>query len=370
MPGHDYYDVLHVPPHASDEEIQSAYRALAKRYHPDMDLPSASVEMMKLINEAYATLSDGERRRRYDARRLKNRPAEGASRGAPPSRRSQPGSCAWSDATPGPGAGRRFPDGRLRGQLRSGLRGSRQCQGYVVTLPEYYIGIYPVTVAQYAAFVRATERRSIAWSSRSHSFDPTELADPQVIARLDRTWQHPFGKDSTLIGKTEHPVMIVTWYDALAFCGWASQITGAAVRLPTAAEWQKAARGTDGRCYPWGNAPAAHPGLCNCRADGRREDTTPVGAFSPAGDSPYGCADMLGNVWEWTSTRTRNKVGTVRFGQPYRADDGREDLGSRDFRLLMGGSFLSTCSSMSCATERDQWPFWARDTGFRICVTP
>ena len=67
---------------------------------------------------------------------------------------------------------------------------------------------------------------------------------------------------------------------------------------------------------------------------------------------------MLGNVWEWTSTRTRNKEGTVHFGQLYHADDGREDLGSRDFRLLMGGSFVFTCSSMSCETERDQWPFW------------
>jgi formylglycine-generating enzyme required for sulfatase activity len=365
--GHDYYEVLHVPSHASDEEIQSAYRALAKRYHPDTDLPSASVEMMKLINEAHATLSDGERRRRYDARRLKNRPRK-VRRGE--RRRAAERSLDLAPGLTLPLVLVPAGDFLMGGCVDDPAPADRgRLKGYGVTLPEYYIGVYPVTVAQYAAFVHATERLSIAWSSRSHSFDPTEIADPQVIARLDRTWQHPFGKDSSLVGKMEHPVMIVTC-DALAFCGWASQITGAAVRLPTAAEWQKAARGTDGRCYPWGDAPAAHPGLCNCRVDGRREDTTPVGAFSPAGDSPYGCADMLGNVWEWTSTSTRNKEGTVHFGQPYRADDGREDLGSRDFRLLMGGSFLSTCSSMSCETERDQWPFWARDTGCRICVTP
>ena len=264
VPGHDYYEVLHVPPHASDEEIQSAYRALAKRYHPDTDLPSASVEMMKLINEAYATLSDGERRRRYDARRLKNRPRKvhrgERRRAADRSLDLAPGLTLPLVRVP---AGD-FLMGGCADRFDPAPADRDKSKSYVVTLPEYYIGVYPVTVAQYAAFVRATERLSIAWSSRSHSFDPTELADPQVIARLDRTWQHPFGKDSTLVGKMEHPVMIVTWYDALAFCGWASQITGAAVRLPTAAEWQKAARGTDGRCYPWGNAPAAHPGLCNC----------------------------------------------------------------------------------------------------------
>jgi formylglycine-generating enzyme required for sulfatase activity len=233
-----------------------------------------------------------------------------------------------------------------------------------------------VTVVQYAAFAEATGRLSTSWTRHATCFDPTELDDPQTIARHDRTWRHPFGEKSTLAGKEEHPVMVVTWHDALAFCEWAGRITGAAVRLPSAAEWQKAARGPDGRCYPWGNEPAAHPGLCNCLAgDGRdaprrQGDTTPVGAFSPEGDSPYGCADMLGNVWEWTSTRSGSREGAVRFGHPYRAGDGREDPDSRDTRVLMGGSFLSAGRSLCCAAERDQGPFWARDTGFRVYVTP
>ena len=376
MPGHDYYEVLKVSQDASNEVIQSAYRALVKQYHPDTGLPSASVEMMKLINEAYTMLSDAKCRRRYDAGRLKNRSRKVC--------RDEHRRAADRHLDLAPGLTLplvRVPAGNfLMGGYEDGCDPLGQDRGrskpYVLTLPEYYIGVYPVTVAEYAAFAQATERLSTPWVRRSHSFDPTELGDPQVIAHLDRTWQYPFGKDSPRVGKKEYPVMVITWYDALAFCGWASQVTGAAVRLPTAAEWQKAARGPDGRCYPWGNAPAAHPGLCNCqaaggRADrGRREDTTPVGAFSPAGDSPYGCSDMLGNVWEWTSTRSRSKDGAILFGQPYRADDGREDLGGRDFRLLMGGSFLSLCRSVCCAAERDQGPFWARDTGFRVCVTP
>ena len=380
MPGSDFYEVLQVPPDASDEVIRAAYRALAKQYHPDTGLPSASVGLMKRINEAYAVLSDDKRRRRYDARRLVNRPREarrpGRFRAADRTLDLAPGLAISLVRVP---AGDFLMGGCAEQCDRRGLKHGRS-KLYAVTLPEYYIGVYPVTVAQYAAFAEATGRLSTSWTRHSHSFDPTELADPQVIARHDRTWRHPFGEKSTLAGKEEHPVRIVTWHDALAFCGWVRRITGAGVRLPSAAEWQKAARGPDGRCYPWGNAPAAHPGLCNCQAgdgpaggrtgQGQWRDTTPVGAFSPEGDSPYGCADMLGNVWEWTSTRSGSREGAVRFGHPYRAGDGREDLDSRDLRLLMGGSFLSAGRSVCCAAERDQEPFWASDTGFRVCVTP
>ena len=82
----------------------------------------------------------------------------------------------------------------------------------------------------------------------------------------------------------------------MAFCGWARQVTGRAVRLPSEAQWEKAARGTDGRITP-GNEP---PDAARCNFSGRVGDSTPVGrAHSPQGDSPYGCADMAGNVWEW-----------------------------------------------------------------------
>ena len=156
--------------------------------------------------------------------------------------------------------------------------------------------------------------------------------------------------------------MVVNWHDAMAFCAWAGQVSGAIVRLPTAAEWQKAARGPDGRPYPWGKGPLPGPHLCNSLPEGLRSagvdagTTTPVGSFSPLGDSPYGCSDMLGNVWEWTSTATRDEEGRLLFGHPYRTDDGREDPGGRRSRLLMGGSYRSSLAWLSCMAERDLDP--------------
>ena len=127
---------------------------------------------------------------------------------------------------------------------------------HVLELPSYWIGKHPVTVAQFRAFV--------------------EAAAPKLQGRpeLDK------GDD--------HPVIHVSWHDALAYCRWLSERSGLPVTLPSEAEWEKAARGDDGRLYPWGNEPPTDE-LCNYNSN---RGTTPVGRYSPQGDSPYGCADM------------------------------------------------------------------------------
>jgi formylglycine-generating enzyme required for sulfatase activity len=161
----------------------------------------------------------------------------------------------------------------------------------------------PVTNAQYQSFVQATGH-------------PAPAQWPE--------------------GGADHPVTHVDWHDAVAFCTWPG------VRLPTESEWEKAARGADGRLYPWGSDEPG-PGRANAGAGMKRGGTSPVGAH-PAGASPYRLLDMAGNVWEWVSSAYRP--------YPYRADDGREDPATTEERVLRGGSFASpTALHVRCASR-------------------
>ena len=227
---------------------------------------------------------------------------------------------------------------------------------YTVRLDEYLIGKYEVTVAQFRAFVQATGYKTTAEVQGSaRVFTGSGWADTKGA-----DWQHPRGPGSDLSGRDDHPVSCVSWDDAVAFCRWASEKTGRTVRLPTEGEWEKAARGTDGRRYPWGNEA---PDDRRCNYNMNVKDTTPVGKYSPLGDSPYGCADMAGNVWEWTSS--------LYGAYPYRADDGREDAGSRAARVLRGGCFDNYARYVRPADRHGGFPDIRVDyLGFRVCVSP
>jgi formylglycine-generating enzyme required for sulfatase activity len=146
-----------------------------------------------------------------------------------------------------------------------------------IELPEFWIGRYPVTNAQYKRFLDANPRHRVPY--------------------YDVDWAKPFNWDQKRraypSNKADHPVLLVSWDNAKAFCDWAG------LALPTEEQWEKAARGTNGRDWPWGNEWAEN--RANSSEAGIR-GTTPVGKYSPQGDSPYGCADMAGNVWEWTDS--------------------------------------------------------------------
>ena len=171
-----------------------------------------------------------------------------------------------------------------------------------ITLPEYWIGRAPVTNAQFARFAQATGHKTTAeikGQGRGWTGSIWEW-----IKGAD--WRHPSGPQSSIQGKDEHPVVQVSWDDAKAYCDWAGLI------LPSEEQWEKAARGTDGRIWPWGNEP---PTSEHCNFSMNVKDTTPVGKYSPRGDSPYGCVDMAGNVWEWTgSWYTEGSTRALRGG--------------------------------------------------------
>jgi sulfatase modifying factor 1 len=229
-------------------------------------------------------------------------------------------------------------------------------------LDDYYIGKYPVTVAQFAAFVKAekyqtsAEKEGYGWVWKDNKLQKVEGA----------YWQQPRGPGSSVARKMDHTVTQVSWDDACDFCAWASRVCQVQVRLPSEAEWEKAARGTDGRIYPWGKEP---PDASRCNFDLNVGDTTPVGRYSPLGDSPYGCADMLGNVWEWTSSRWGKQWDKTDFPYPYRAGDGREDPESRDWRVLRGGAFGLESWGVRCACRfRDLPDYFYWYGGFRVCL--
>jgi formylglycine-generating enzyme required for sulfatase activity len=207
---------------------------------------------------------------------------------------------------------------------------------HTVELSEYSISKYPLTNREYQAFVSEAKYKS------------------------PRGWDN----DQYPAEKGDHPVVIISWEDATAYCKWLSDRTRKNYRLPTEAEWGKAARGTDGRIYPWGNE--FDPKKCNMSESGNG-DTSPVGQFSPQGDSPYGCADMAGNVWEWCNDWFDEKEYKNR-------KDGIKDppgpqSGNR--RVLRGGSFNSNRRLVRCAGRNWSVPDdFGRNLGFRVVVSP
>jgi formylglycine-generating enzyme required for sulfatase activity len=196
-----------------------------------------------------------------------------------------------------------------------------------IDLPAFSIAKYPVTAADYQAFVAASGHPA-----------PKHWREGQYLPLMET-----------------YPVFNVSWYDALAYCRWLSAERGQTYCLPSEAEWEKAARGEDARTYPWGNTFAKEH--CNTM-EALRGGTTPVNQF-PDGASPYGVMDLIGNVWEWCSTLFR--------AYPYRADDGREALDDDGWRVLRGGSWLDA-EWGARATRRlsGQPDYGSHNTGFRV----
>jgi formylglycine-generating enzyme required for sulfatase activity len=230
----------------------------------------------------------------------------------------------WMGATRGPGPGHDADALDEEGPVRQ------------VTLTRgLWLGRHPVTVAQYGAFCAATGRPSPEFARSEHSI-------------------------------SDLPVTMVDWQDACTFAAWLRTPDGLVGSLPTEAEWEWAARGSDGRRFPWGSEPADRSRACFSPARQERERApkgpAPV-AERAAGRSPFGAEDMAGNVWEWCQDAWADQH-LSELVDPCRRDDSPEAL-----RVVRGGSWLRSARRLRAAHR-----FWERpglrggSLGFRVAL--
>ncbi len=207
------------------------------------------------------------------------------------------------------------------GEFLAGGKGNDEgkCDPFPVILPAYYMALHPVTNAQYKKFVDVTGHRP-----------PDEV---------DFYWETPIWTGKNFPAeKAEHPVVCVSWDDAHAYCQWAG------LQLPTELQWEKAARGCDGRAYPWGNdwLDGKH---CRWEENKGSETTCSVWQY-PTGCSPYGLYNMAGNVYEWCADWYDSQA----YERYKKGDLIQTATGSE--RLLRGGSWDHNYTYYFCCADR------------------
>jgi formylglycine-generating enzyme required for sulfatase activity len=215
-----------------------------------------------------------------------------------------------------------------------------------IYLDEFMMGKYPVTNQEFKAFIRdGGYNNQDLWTPEGWKWrEEEEIAEPGYWH--DRKWNGP-----------NFPVVGVSWYEADAYAGWLSRKTGENYALPTEAQWEKAVRGTKGLIYPWGNE--FDKNLCNSDECGLNR-TSPVGIF-PGGESPYGCVDMAGNVWEWCGDwYDRDYYKSCPKKNPQGPSTGSG-------RVLRGGSWGGSAWDCRAAYRRFRHPASrGADFGFRL----
>ena len=206
-----------------------------------------------------------------------------------------------------------------------------------LTLPDYWIGKTEVTNAQFRPFVEGDGYNNPAyWTAAGWAW------------RQENKITQPSSWDAPPWNGPNYPVVGVSWFEAVAYCRWLSTQTGITFSLPSEAEWEKAARGSDGLIYPWGNTWDAS--LVNSSESGLQK-TTPVGSY-PKGASPYGALDMAGNVWEWCATQGGKTY-------PYQLEDEWQAAYLEAYveaRVLRGGASWNDRTVVRGAYRYDDYP--------------
>jgi formylglycine-generating enzyme required for sulfatase activity len=234
-----------------------------------------------------------------------------------------------------------------------GWKFGREMPASTIFVPAFRISMYPITQAQFRAFVDA----------------PDGYQDDQ--------WWLPFGlvwrNKAPAPGRAEWGVLPnlpqtnISWYEATAFCNWLGHRLRLPVRLPTEAEWERAAKWPSDNVFPWGDEFDGR--MCNSSSAGFNRPI-PVGCLDWETTKPPSPRDLCGNVWEWCSTMAESPSGAS-YGYPYDPRDGREDVGTGDgtYRIVRGGSYLNPPFLVRSAYRgRDLQDQRLSRSGFRIVV--
>jgi sulfatase modifying factor 1 len=224
-----------------------------------------------------------------------------------------------------------------------------------VHVGEFFIGRFPVTNDDYARFVQATGHPA-----------PVVRGLPLIAAGREELFResaapYVWGGNQPPAGRGSHPVVLVRYDDAMAYCHWLSEATARPVRLPTEAEWEKAARGgAEGLRYPWGNDLDSSRGNYLSDPSVRNQrGTRPTGTFAP---NAYGLYDVCGNVWEWVA----DWYGPDYYGLGETRDPRGPIAGN--MRIVRGGSWLNDDPAMLRCAYRHKVPpdTYSYSVGFRI----
>ena len=256
-----------------------------------------------------------------------------------------------------------------------------------VLVEAFKIGRYPVTNAQFACFVAAggyqdeqywlQPHAALDWL-RGSKADLSLLDDNPDLQKnyadwlaQEKTRRQPWYWEQRKWNNPNHPVVGISWYEALAFCNWlnANKPFAGTIRLPTEAEWEYAARGTAGLTYAWGKE--SDPALGNYEGTGLQRTST-VGLFPPGKSFAEGginLYDMTGNVWEWTSSQWGKKTGSPDFTYTNWANQEgvRDNLDANVLRIIRGGSWDNPTGNVRCAIRFRDLPLDRNlDIGFRL----
>ncbi len=250
-----------------------------------------------------------------------------------------------------------FLSGSSEAERESYIPSMHEFEQREVILPRFFIAKYEITNREYERFMQDGGYSNQDWWSADGW-----QARQQFGWTQPRRWDDPGHNGRKM---EDYALGAVSYFEAEAYCTWLAARTGKPYRLPTEMEWEKAARGTNGRVFPWGNDWI--DGACNWVGgeDGRRLPTVAADGFAfsapggqfPAGASPYGCEDMAGNAMEWVDAFMTDDAMTLQ----------------RPLRVFKGGSFFSGFKRLlRCAWRGAAWPevghvYWG-EMGFRVAM--